>query len=254
MLSWLRLPEVHGLELDDPSTTLLHRDILLNKSFLKALYTDWYGQFQDYTPPVDGYLLEIGSGGGFLKEVIPSVVTSDILPLPHVDQVFSAETLPFEANSLRAVYMLNTLHHIPRSLKFLAELERCLVPGGRMICIEPANTLLSRQIYTHVHHEPFDPKGGLELKPGCPLSNSNQALPWILFVRDWAEISKLTPELRLHHLSQHTPLSFILSGGFSFRTLVPSSSYPTIRGLERLISPLDNYLGMFMTIVLEKNP
>ncbi|MBK7669245.1 MAG: hypothetical protein IPJ32_19015 [Sphingobacteriaceae bacterium] len=99
--------------LDDPKTTLAHRDIILNKPFLKRLYQDWYDVFIKESRAVGkGIYLEIGSGGGFLKDVFPEVVTSDILDLPVVDKVFSAEELPYKENELGSVMMLNVFHHI----------------------------------------------------------------------------------------------------------------------------------------------
>ena len=38
--------------------------------------------------------IELGSGGGFLKEVINDVITSDVLELPDVDKVFFGEKIP----------------------------------------------------------------------------------------------------------------------------------------------------------------
>lgn len=232
---------------------MVHREILLKKPFLKYLYKDWYNEFRSFTPEVEGTTLELGSGGGFLKDVIPDVVTSDILPLDHVDLVFSAESLPYQANALKAIYLLNTLHHIPDPISFLREVDRCLVDGGRMICIEPAHTLLSSFIYTHIHHEPFKPEAGYFLQPGNPLSNSNQALPWILFRRDWSKLRQDFPGLHLLRCYNHTPFRFLLSGGFSFRAFLPGFSYPLIRALEKVLPrPLHDVSGMFMTVVLEK--
>ena len=168
--------------LDDPKTTLAHRDIILNKPFLKRLYQDWYNVFIKESRAVGkGIYLEIGSGGGFLKDVFPEVVTSDILDLPVVDKVFSAEQLPYKENELGSIMMLNVFHHIPKPYLFLKEAERCLVKGGKIIMVEPANSALGRFIYKRFHHEPFDEKGGREIEAGNPLSNSNQALPFIYF-------------------------------------------------------------------------
>ena len=112
------------------------------------------------------------------------MVTSDILSLPNVDKVFSAEELPFNENELASIVMLNVFHHIPKPYLFLKEAERTLVKGGKIIMIEPANSALARFIYKRFHHEPFDEKGGREIEAGNPLSNSNQALPYIYFERD----------------------------------------------------------------------
>ena len=79
-------------DLDDPNASLAHRDIILKKPFLKRLYNDWYLIFIIKSKEIkNGKYLEIGSGGGFLKDVFPEVITSDILTLPNVDLIFSAE-------------------------------------------------------------------------------------------------------------------------------------------------------------------
>ena len=69
-------------DLDDPNASLAHRDIILKKPFLKRLYNDWYLIFIIKSKEIkNGKYLEIGSGGGFLKDVFPEVITSDILCL-----------------------------------------------------------------------------------------------------------------------------------------------------------------------------
>lgn len=63
--------------LDLPETSLKHADIIKKKKFLKKIYIDWYNSFINFVEKK--FNLEIGSGGGFLKEMYPSVITSDIL-------------------------------------------------------------------------------------------------------------------------------------------------------------------------------
>ena len=100
-------------DLDDPNASLAHRDIILKKPFLKKLYNDWYLIFIIKSKEIkNGKYLEIGSGGGFLKDVFPEVITSDILILPNVDLIFTAEEIPFKENELASIVMLNVFHHI----------------------------------------------------------------------------------------------------------------------------------------------
>jgi SAM-dependent methyltransferase len=238
--------------LDDPRTTLAHRDIILRKPFLKKIYEHWYAEFKSLQKNQDSRVLEIGSGGGFLKEVMPAVITSDILPLPLVDQVFSAEELPFEDSSLDGIVMLNVFHHIPRPYLFLAEAQRCLNKGGKIIMIEPANSGLARFIYKRFHHEPFDEFAGPEIAPGNPLSNSNQALPYIYFERDLETFKKDYPQLKINSVNYHSPFSYVLSGGVSRSALLPFLFYPLVRFTERLLSPFSRQLGLFCTITVEK--
>ncbi|HXC06170.1 MAG TPA: class I SAM-dependent methyltransferase [Bacteroidia bacterium] len=242
-----------AFHLDDPRATLAHKDIILRKPFLKKVYGEWYATFKavaDQYP--NGKLLEIGSGGGFLKELIPNVITSDILPLECCEMVFSAEEMPFADNELQAIFMLNVFHHIPKPWMFLKEAQRVLAKGGKVVMTEPANSNFSRFIYQKFHHEPFVPEGGWEIESSGPLSGSNQALPYIYFERDKEKLAKEFPSLRINKLEYHTPLRYLLSGGVSMRALVPSWSFGFFRGVEHLFSPFSRKTGMFVTIELEK--
>ena len=238
-------------DLDSPQATLFNREIILNKRFLNRLYTEWYDWFIRQAQTCgNGICLEIGSGGGFLKKMFPQVITSDVLELPFVDIVCNAERLPFADNSLACIMMLNVFHHIPRPYLFLEEAQRCLIPGGKILMIEPANSFLGRFIYTRFHHEPFDPKGGWEINPGNPLSNSNQALPYIYFERDVKLFSERFPQLRINSIRRHTPLLYIVSGGLSRKALLPSAMYGTVKFIEQMISPFNRQLGLFCSIEL----
>ncbi len=241
-------------DLDDPKATLAHRDLILQKPFLKRLYNDWYDVFIKKAKEIKtGKHLEIGSGGGFLKEVFPEVITSDILALPNVDMVFSAEVMPFKENELASIVMLNVFHHIPKPYLFLQEAQRTLVKGGKIIMTEPANSALGRFIYKRFHHEPFEENGSREIKAGNPLSNSNQALPHIYFERDLELFTKEFPLLKINSIKYHSPFSYIISGGVSRSAMLPYFMYNFVKGIEWLFSPLSKQLGLFCTIEVEKN-
>lgn len=239
--------------LDDPRATLAHRDIILKKRFLKLLYLRWYKQMMGLLriKPAESYL-EIGSGGGFLKEIFPDVITSDILPLPGVDQTFSAEKMPFENRQLSGIMMLNVFHHIPKPYLFLSEAQRCLKHGGRVVMTEPANSALGRFIYKRFHHEPFDESAGREIDAGHPLSNSNQALPYIYFERDTGRFSQEFPHLKIVSVKYHSPFSYIISGGVSRSAMLPAFCFHLVIALEWLLQPFSKTTGLFCTVVLEK--
>lgn len=240
-------------DLDDPRATLAHRDIILQKPFLKRLYNDWYQEFIQTCGSVGkGIYLEIGSGGGFLNEVFPDVVTSDILDLPVVDKVFSAEKMPYNENEVGCIMMLNVFHHIPKPYLFLQEAERTLVKGGKIVMIEPANSALGRFIYKRFHHEPFVETGGREIEAGNPLSNSNQALPYIYFERDLELFAKDFPQLKINKITYHTPFMYVLSGGVSRSAMLPYFMYQVAKGIEWLCKPFSKQLGLFCTIEIER--
>ncbi len=254
LLELLKLPEVKSIEdLDDPASTALHRRIIQRKGFLKKLYIDFYRQFKCEMSRCEGkVLVELGSGGGFIKDVIPNVITSDVLELDSVDRVFSATDMPFDNASVDAFFMIDVLHHLPRPRLFFSEALRCLKPGGGIIMIEPANTVWSRFIYRNFHHEPFEPEAEWELDEGGPLSGANGAIPWIIFGRDRHLFEREFPDLKIISVRRHTPIRYLLSGGFTLRQLVPGWSYGLVKGFEYIVSPLNGITGMFQTIVLRK--
>jgi SAM-dependent methyltransferase len=254
ILDWLKLPETRGIkDLDDPSTTILHGKILRSKPFLRNIYVDYYEQFKNaVVNPENKMLVELGSGGGFIKEIIPNVITSDIQSGVDADKVFSATDMPFEDASVDAFFTLGVMHHIGEQRRYFAEVERCLKLGGKIVMIEPSNTPWSRFIFTNFHHEGFDPKGGWDLSKAGPLSQANDAIPWIVFVRDRAIFEREFPLLKVVSLHNHTPMRYLISGGLSIRQLLPGFMYPAVRALEWLLSPANNLLGMFMTVVIEK--
>jgi len=254
LMQWLKLPETRNIEnLDDPSVTMLHGEILRKKTFLKKVYTDFYKQFRDAIEKPEGkVLVELGSGGGFIKEIIPNVITSDILSVAGVDKVFSATDMPFGDSSVDAFFMFDVLHHIGEPRRFFNEADRCLRPGGKIVMIEPANTRWARFIYRNFHHEMFDTQAGWGLDKTGPLSQGNGAMPWIIFVRDRETYEREFPRLKIISMRNHTPFLYLISGGFTLKQLIPGFAYPAVKAMEFLLTPANNSLGMFMAVVIEK--
>ncbi len=250
----LALPEAELIrDLDASSTSLRHAEIIQKKPFLKKLYADFYGQFlASIVNHETKRIVEIGSGGGFIKTIAPGVKTSDVTSLPGLDYQFSAARMPFENESIDAFLLLNTFHHIGETGAFLAEVNRCLRSNGRLIMIEPANTRWSRFVYRRFHHEPFNPDVPWDRPAGGRMTSANSAIPWIVFVRDRQKFEALFPKLRIRTLRPHTPFRYLISGGVSYRQIFPSWTYPLVLLAERISAPFNRYLGMFMTIVLEK--
>lgn len=240
-------------DLDHPLRTVEHRDLILSNKYLKKTYEEWYSYLIDALPKIDGDILEIGSGGGFLKQVLPQVITSDILELEYCDLCFSAEDLPFQDETLSAIMMVNVLHHIPNPEKFFSEAERCLKPGGKILLIEPTRTFLSQLFYKKIHHEAFDVNESWQLQPGSPLSNSNQATPWMILKRDKKKFDTLFPKLLRIKYKVLMPFNNVLSGGLSWQPLLPLWMYSAVRFFERILSPFSSIIGFFAFAEIEKN-
>lgn len=239
------------MKLDNKDTLLIHKNLILKKIVLRKTYENFYNQFLKIKVP-KGKKVELGSGAGFLKKWVPDVITSDVVKGPEIDKVFFAEKMPFKNKSLSAIYMLNVLHHIKDPQKALKEMQRCLKKGGKIIMIEPYNSLFSKFFYTHFHHEAFDVYSDWKIKGKGRLSDANGAIPWIIFVRDKEKFRKLFPGLKVKRVIPHTPLSYLVSGGLSKRQLIPNFFFPLISQVENIVSPFNSFIGMFVTIEVEK--
>ena len=253
MLSFLRLKDIDKYDLDDPRRTIHHKEIIKSKPFLHHLYVEWYSEIKrlcEHAP--EGRIIELGSGGGFLKEIFDQIETSDILELPDNDHTFNALSMPFEDSSVSAFVMVDVFHHVPDSKQFLAEMNRCLKPGGLIVMSEPCTTWWSKFIFKNFHHEPFNEKGDWTIPGSGPMSDANGALPWIVLQRDKAKFNELFPQLNVVRRKLHSPMSYMLSGGVSMKQLVPSWSYGFIRFLEKSLCAIIPGFALFQFVKIKK--
>jgi SAM-dependent methyltransferase len=248
-------PLTRGLDLDDPATTLLRREIIRRKRLLRDVYRDWYAALAAAVPAAPGAVLELGSGPGFLSEVLPGCITSDVFHLPHVKVVLDGQALPFRDGTLRAIVMTNVLHHIAAPYRFLVEAARCVRPLGAIAMIEPWVSPWSRFVYTRLHHEPFvvdaDPMTPIA---GGPLSGANGAMPWILFERERASLADRAPDWRVERVQPMMPFRYLVSGGVSMRPLMPNWTGGWWSGIEKGFEPSMAAWAMFALIVLSRRP
>ena len=250
--TWLTHPLTRGLDVDDPRTTELRKRVILGKPFLRLIYAEWYREISGRLPPVDGPILELGSGAGFLKEEIPDLIASDVLRFSGNDLALDGMHLPFSDDSLRAVVMINVLHHIPDPERFFREASRCVRTGGSICMLEPWVTTWSRWAYA-LHAEPFLPEAsGWAAASGGPLSGANGALPWMIFARDRQRFESEFPDWVIAEVTPLMPFRYLVSGGISLRSLMPAWSFGMWRSVERALEPWMGRLAMFAIILLRR--
>lgn len=245
-------PLARDADLDSPDTTILRSRILEAKPFLKHFYRECYESIAISIPQdINGPVLELGSGAGFLNHYIPDVITSELLRIPNVDIVLDGQHLAFSENSLKAIVMMDVFHHIPNVKMFFEEAAYAIKPGGVITMIEPWVTKWSSFVYKYLHHEPYEPLAEKWiLPPGGPLSQANSALPWIILNRDRQKFDREFPEWKLKKITLHSPLCYLLSGGLSFRSLMPGRSYKLWREFENILQPWMTQMAMFATITI----
>ncbi len=241
------------MDLNSKEALLLHRNKIKNKGFLKKIYLDFYDLFKK-SDFIEGDVVEIGSGGGFIKDVVPSIITSDVISGSGIDYVFFADKMPFKKNSISGFVMLDVLHHIKDPEKAFIEMNRCLKKGGKIIMIEPYISLWGTFIYRHFHSERrgFSLKRSWRINGKGRMSDANPATAWIIFVRDKKLFERKFPNLKIIRVEPHTPFSYLISGGLSIMQLLPTFLYELVRFIERQLSFLNPYIGMFVTVEVEK--
>jgi len=247
-------PLTASLSLDDPATTELRNQIIASKPFLKSIYDEWYSMLSKELPEGEGPVLELGSGAGYCERFIPNLITSEIFYCSRAKVVADAEKIPFADGSLRAIVMTDVLHHMPRVESFFAEASRCLRRDGKILMIEPWVTPWSRFVYTRLHHEPFRTDAAdWSFASTGPLSGSNSAMPWIVFVRDRNKFETLFPELSIERIRPFLPFRYLVSGGVGLRSLMPGITHDVWAGLECMLESQMPNLAMFAFVSLRRS-
>jgi SAM-dependent methyltransferase len=242
--------------LNDPYRIIEIEKALSSKPGLRRLYEETY---QNYATclrrcPGDGLAVELGSGAGFAKNVIPELITTDVLAYPGVDMVVDATKLPFLDYSVRFFGMLNVFHHIPDVAAFLSEAARCLVPEGRAFIVDENRGWISSLILRYFHSEPYAPKSkSWRFAPTGPLSGANGALAWMVFVRDRPRFEREYPTLKLLQYKPTTPLRYWLSGGLKHWSLLPERAWKYATTFDELLLKISPHFGSFVEIEILKS-
>ncbi len=250
-------PLAKDLDIDDPATVLKHRQMIEAKPLLKKIYRDWYREYGpsiEVTQSLIGPLVEIGSGAGFSKAIYPQMITTDIAEAPYIDKVLDAQNMSYPDQSVRGFFLINVVHHFLKPAKFFKEVERTLMSGGRLVMLEPYNSPFNRLLCSNMdHYEYFDIiDASWEASDQSRMSKANMALTWNILVRDQKRFKQIFPNLEIVSIKAHTFLSYILSGGMSYKSFLPAFMSPCIDFIEWLCTPLMKWLGTTMTIVIQK--
>jgi len=254
----LTQPGTMNLSLDSDEATVKHREVLQTKKVLRDLYREIYRRMVElealHIEAGGGVRLEIGSGGGFLQDLLPDLVTTDIKRLSFVDCQCSAYALPFADSSVKTIFCRDVLHHLGDIRRFFREAQRVLLAGGGIIACEPANTVLSRFFYMRYHHEPFcSSVEQWEFPETGPFSGSNQALPWIIFHRNRHQFEGEFPNLKILHSEKHTWLRYVLSGGVTMRQMAPDFAFKPLSIVEAWLKGCLPWVALSETYVIRRS-
>ena len=86
-----------------------------------------------------------------------------------------------------------------------------------------------------------------------PMHGANQALAYLVFVRDRERFERLFPQLEIVAIEpMRNGLRYLLSGGLNFRQLLPDAADGMLRAIERWLAPAARALALHQVIVLRK--
>ena len=257
LIEYLRNPLLDEIDVDGVDRLALHKKILIQKPMLKRVFTEFHHIFQKANNKYlygEGLGVELGSGIAPMRDSYPEVLATDILPSENLDLVINAEKMEFPDKSIRVLYGQNCFHHFTNPTEFFREAERVLVKGGGIILLEPYYGPFATFIYKRLFKtENFDKSLGWESPTTGPMNGANQALSYIVFIRDQERFVKENPTLRIVHQGLvGNYLKYLLSGGLNFKKLCPDKLVNLIDILEFIFSPLNKIFALHHIIVIRK--
>ncbi len=236
---------------------LLNQQYWQKKPILKKIYHDFHqkiaAQLSNLSEPL---VVELGSGVGNIKEVIPDCLRTDLFPNPWLDQVENAYKLSFADVSLSDLILFDVFHHLHYPGNAFREFERVLRPGGKVIIFDPCMSLLGFLTFGLFHHEPV--AWFSEITWNAPLNWSVEKTDYYAAQGNATRIffgSEKTTILEkwdVAYRQRFSAISYIGSGGYSKPQMYPDSFYPALRLVEKI---LDLFPALFSTrclVVLSK--
>ena len=258
LLEFLRDPLLDGMDVDGKSRLELHQVMLKKKRMLNDVFTSWHHLFRDISNQFltgNGIEVELGAGVSPMRDSYPEVLATDIVEAPNLDRIINAEKMDLQTETVKVVYGQNCFHHFPHPDQFFKELDRVLVPGGGAILLEPYYGPFASFLYKRLFKtEGFDKNFPDWNTPATgPMNGANQALSYIIFIRDRARFEKENPSLKIvHQRFAGNYLRYLLSGGLNFRQLLPDIFSKPIGLLEKTISPFNKWISLHHIIVIKK--
>lgn len=249
MRQFLLNPEVREVwgTPDEAQLLAAYERVWDRKRLLRELYQTWYRQISAELRP--GNIVEIGAGTGNFKRWLEPrrCWTLDILPGKYVDIRADALRLPFRNEQLDNIVMIDALHHFARPFAFLEHAAQMLRNGGRVLLVEPFVSTWGWFVYKFLHHERVD-FGFRESATTKEAWDGNAAIPQLAL----ETLQREPSVLRVVKVNYCECLSYPLSGGFSYRALLPG---PILMGLHRLEQTRlfqNKLLSLRLFAVLEK--
>ncbi len=257
--TYLQEPRLKGVDPDSDEMLAIHSKVLYEKSMMRDVFSEFYDTCinldKKYFSQTKSKKIEIGAGVSFFKKKYPEIIATDVKKAANLDMVVDAQNMPFENNSISAIYGINCFHHFPNPDLFFKELERVLCKKGGCVLIDPYYGFVASRFYKKIFDsETFDmtQKDWSNESLGF-MNGANQALSYIVFVRDKKIFEKKYPGLELVlQKPLNNYMRYLISGGLNFRALLPAFFSPVIKFFEFIFTPLNSVFALHHIIVIRK--
>ncbi len=226
-----------------------------NKPVLREVYADFHRRIAVELSPVEGITAELGSGIGSVAATIPGCIMTDLFDNPGIDQVEDAYALSWEAGAVSNLVLFDVFHHIRYPGTALAEFNRVLAPGGRLIIFEPCVSLLGRLVYGPMHPEPLglgdtiDWRAPADFGPGKADYYAAQGNASRIFLG--GEFSAELADWQVVKRQRLSAISYVATGGFGGPQLYPKALLPLMRLVDRMADLLPALFATRLLLVLQ---
>jgi SAM-dependent methyltransferase len=225
------------------------------KPGLRAVYETFYREIAArIRRDIKGKIVELGSGLGNIKALLPDCVTTDIFPNSWIDQVEDAYQLSFESGSVSNLILFDVWHHLQFPGSALKEFGRVLAPGGRIIIFDPAMGLIGRFALGCFHREPLGlnqpitwdaPDGGSSKEFSYYAAQGRASR-----IFTGPEFKSRLADWRIDELAYFSGLAYIATGGFRGPQFVPRFVLEWLTSLDSVLSKFP-WIASRMLVVLE---
>jgi hypothetical protein len=233
-------------------------DFWQRKPKLQEIYRGFYRLIAaQLNRTVEGRTVELGSGIGNVKMMIPDAICSDLFPNPWIDQVENAYQLSFQDNSVLNLILFDVFHHLEHPGTALAEFNRVLQPSGRVIIFEPYISLTGLLVYGMFHHEPvamnkkinwIAPENFNPWKSNYYAAQGNATQ--VFFSGKYSGNLK---GFEMVYRKRIPAISYIASGGYSKPQVLPDRMFGLLDSLETVFQLLPCLFATRALIVLSKS-